>query len=293
MNHTAEKSVASFKRLREYSIVFVLILFVAVMQILQPKFLSPANIGSVLLSTSGAGIVAIGAMMVLISGGLDFSAGYGVALCGVVGGVFYEQTGSPILMLLACILCGAAIGLVNGLIITKMQIQPFIATLAMMSAIQGLIYIVCEGKVIFLDDSITSFLGQGTVFGFIPVQIFVFLAMVLVAHFITTYFVERGMRPPATKGEIARCILNSLSAKCARLIRNLEETTGNVYGGIYIGGGGIKNKTFCQCLQQASKKDVVCVAPEITVLGNLLSQLIAQREIRAEEGGDLLIQSIM
>lgn len=110
---------------------------------------------------------------------------------------------------------------------------------------------------------------------------------------ITTYFVERGMRPPATKGEIARCILNSLSAKCARLIRNLEETTGNVYGGIYIGGGGIKNKTFCQCLQQASKKDVVCVAPEITVLGNLLSQLIAQREIRAEEGGDLLIQSIM
>lgn len=184
MNHTAEKSVASFKRLREYSIVFVLILFVAVMQILQPKFLSPANIGSVLLSTSGAGIVAIGAMMVLISGGLDFSAGYGVALCGVVGGVFYEQTGSPILMLLACILCGAAIGLVNGLIITKMQIQPFIATLAMMSAIQGLIYIVCEGKVIFLDDSITSFLGQGTVFGFIPVQIFVFLAMVLVAHFI-------------------------------------------------------------------------------------------------------------
>lgn len=174
------------KKGKDYSIVFVLILFVIVMQVLQPKFLTPANICSVLLSSTGAGIVAIGAMFVLISGGLDFSAGYGVALCGVVGGVIFEQTGSPVMLLVGCILCGAAIGLINGLIVTKLRIQPFIATLAMMSAIQGLIYIVCEGKIIFLKDPLTAFLGKATLFGTIPVQTIILLVVVAAAQFILT-----------------------------------------------------------------------------------------------------------
>ena len=172
------------RRSKDHSIVFVLILFVVVMQILQPKFLSPANIGSVLLSTTGGGIVAIGAMFVLISGGLDFSAGYGVALCGVVGGVIFELTGSPIMLLVGCVVCGALIGLINGMIITRLKIQPFIATLAMMSAIQGLIYIVCEGKIIFLKDPLTSFLGKAMILNAVPVQAVVLLLVVLAAHFI-------------------------------------------------------------------------------------------------------------
>lgn len=172
------------RKVREYSIVFVLALFVLVMQLLQPKFLSAANISNVLLSTTGPGIVAIGSMFVLISGGLDYSAGYGVALCGVVGGMLYEATKSPMMLLVGCILCGTLIGLINGLIITRLQIQPFIATLAMMSAVQGLIYIVCEGNIIFLKDGITRFLGKGALFGCIPYQSLFFFGLIFLAHFI-------------------------------------------------------------------------------------------------------------
>lgn len=172
------------ERLKNNSILIVLILFIAVMQILQPKFLTPANICSVLFSTSSAGIVAVGAMFVLISGGLDFTSGYGTALCGVVGGVLYQATGNASLLLAGCVLCGILIGIVNGLIITKMKIQPFIATLAMMLAIQGFIYLVCEGQIIFLDDPVTEFIGKATVFGIIPVQAVFFIAVVLLGHFI-------------------------------------------------------------------------------------------------------------
>ncbi len=200
------RDLRGIDKIKNYSILLVLILFVVIMQILQPKFLTPANISSVLFSTASAGIVAVGAMFVLISGGLDFTSGYGTALCGVVGGVLYQATGSAALLLVGCVLCGALIGIVNGLIITKMKIQPFIATLAMMLAIQGFIYLVCEGQIIFLDDPITDFLGKAALFGVIPVQALLFFAVVLLGHFILTS-TKLGTYTYAIGGneEAARC----------------------------------------------------------------------------------------
>lgn len=176
----------TLKNVREYSMVLVLAGFLIVMQILQPKFLSPANLCSILYSVSGSGIVAIGAMFVLITGGMDFTAGYGVALCGVVGGLLYGKSGNAVVMILGCMGTGAAIGLVNGLIVTRMKIQSFIATLAMMFTIQGLIYIICEGNIVFLNDPLSAFLGKGTIAGCIPVQALILLGMTILAHVLLT-----------------------------------------------------------------------------------------------------------
>ncbi len=174
------------KKVREYSMVLILVVFLVVMQILQPKFLSPANICSILYSVSGSGIVAIGAMFVLITGGMDFTAGYGVALCGVVGGFLYSKSGSAIVMIVGCMITGMLIGLTNGLIVTKMHIKSFIATLAMMFTIQGLIYIICEGNIVFLDDPLSKWLGKGTIGGVIPMQALILVGMTALAHLLLT-----------------------------------------------------------------------------------------------------------
>lgn len=101
---------------------------------------------SLLQSMSNMGVVAIGTMVVIISGGLDFTAEQGVAAAAAFAGVAFLQSGHNIwLTFIVAILAGIMLGLVNGLVITKLKIQPFVATLASMSLCQGIAFLLNEG----------------------------------------------------------------------------------------------------------------------------------------------------
>lgn len=133
------------------------------------------------MQVSGVGVVALGAMLVLISGGIDLSAGYCVSLAGMTAGYFYTMSANTgIVLVVVAILVGAVVGLVNGLIITKMKLHPFIVTLAMMSVCQGFSLMLTEGRHIVVTSPGLLVLGQSRFLGMIPVCFILYIAIAFV-----------------------------------------------------------------------------------------------------------------
>jgi ribose transport system permease protein len=148
------------------------------MSMLSPIFMTRGNIEAILLGLSVEGIIAIGMVIVLISGGFDLSVGSTLAFAGVVTGLgLTAGMAAPVAILLG-LLASLGVGLVNGLLIAKMKINPFIATLGMMITIRGLLLVLASGRAVLnLPDSFTV-IGQGRLFG-LQYPIYVMLALVI------------------------------------------------------------------------------------------------------------------
>ena len=130
----------SIKRiLGSYGIVFVLIALIVVFAILSNRFLTPDNIFNILRQVSIVGIIAVGMTFIMLTGGIDLSVGSVANLCGTLSAGFIVNNGMPMIpAILLALVIGLALGLVNGIVIAKLNIQPFIMTLAMMSSAKGL-----------------------------------------------------------------------------------------------------------------------------------------------------------
>src|SRR2546423_7781922 len=101
------------------------------------RFLSPNNLRIVLSQTVIVAIGAIGMTMIIISGGIDLAVGSTIALTGVITALGINDGLAPSLALLIGILAGGVVGLVNGLVITRLKVVPFIATLGMLGVARG------------------------------------------------------------------------------------------------------------------------------------------------------------
>jgi ribose/xylose/arabinose/galactoside ABC-type transport system permease subunit len=169
-----------------------LILLIAALSALEPDtFLTAENFFNVLSRSSVNGIIAMGMTAVIISGGIDLSVGSMMALSGMVAGLVMTKDGSvvptPALMwlgTLAGLATGLACGLLNGGLITRLNLPPFIVTLGTMSAFRGISYVMNEGMM--FDVPTYTFLGQSTVAS-IPVNVLIFLAIALLGFFILRY----------------------------------------------------------------------------------------------------------
>jgi len=169
-----------------------LILLIAALSALEPNtFLTAENFFNVLSRSSVNGIMAMGMTAIIISGGIDLSVGSMMALSGMVAGLVMTKNGSLVptaslmwLGTLAGLGTGFACGLLNGGLITRLNLPPFIVTLGTMSAFRGISYVMNDGMM--FDVPTYTFLGQSTLAG-IPVNVLIFLAIVLIAFFILRY----------------------------------------------------------------------------------------------------------
>lgn len=116
---------------------FILLMVVAV--IVNPSFLSWNNLTNQFVQGALIGIVAMGMSMVITAGMIDLSVGSTTALVSGLGVLVLNHTQSILLMLLFCCGLGLLLGLINGLLVTKGNIAPFIVTLATMSAYRSII----------------------------------------------------------------------------------------------------------------------------------------------------------
>lgn len=131
-----------------------LIVIFAFFSLASPSFLTFSNVTNVLFSTVVIGTLSLGVTFVIISGGIDLSVGTGMALCAVMSGVFITQMGMPTALgVLAAVLFGGLIGLVNGLNVALLGIPPFIATLAMMLVAEGLALVISGSAPIYFTSS--------------------------------------------------------------------------------------------------------------------------------------------
>ncbi len=102
------------------------------------RYLSPFNLRIVLSQTVIVALGAIGMTIIIVSGGIDLSVGAVIALCGVVSALGLAGGWSPVTAVAAGVLVGGVVGLVNGLLITGLQVAPFIATLGMLGIARGI-----------------------------------------------------------------------------------------------------------------------------------------------------------
>ena len=122
----------------------------ALFAILQPKnFLTLENLQIILLNTAVVGTAALGATIVIISGGIDLSVGSNIAMCTVVIALC-RRSGIPPIAAVACgILAGAFVGLVIGLLVTQLKLSSFIVTLGLWGAVRGFAKWLAAGRTIY------------------------------------------------------------------------------------------------------------------------------------------------
>jgi ribose transport system permease protein len=117
-------------------LVLVIVVFSILMKTPE-RFLSPNNLRIVLSQTVIVAIGAIGMTMIIISGGIDLAVGSTIALTGVITALAIHAGYSPTLALASGILVGGVVGVVNGIVITRLKVVPFIATLGMLGVGRG------------------------------------------------------------------------------------------------------------------------------------------------------------
>ena len=163
---------AAGKLLLRYSNVVALLVLVIAAVIASPYFLELRNIMNLLRGAAPMAIIAIGMTIVILNKGIDLSVGSILGVSAIIIGSVMPQ--SPVLAILLALLCGTAIGVANGLLITKARLQPFIATLAMLIFARGVVYIVTDGANIVLRQPPAwfSFIGSGYV-GPVPMPVII------------------------------------------------------------------------------------------------------------------------
>lgn len=154
--------------------VFVFLAFAS------PNFLTADNLFNIGSQTAVVAVIAIGMTLVIITAGIDLSVGSVAALSGVMGVQMMVDLGLPVpLAILGGTGVGALCGLVNGLLVSTAGLNPFIATLGMLSVARGLVYIVSDAQAVFGTPNSFRLLGQGVVAGGIPIPIIVILVVAL------------------------------------------------------------------------------------------------------------------
>ncbi|MFI8003143.1 ABC transporter permease [Streptomyces sp. NPDC086010] len=153
--------------LQRQGVLAVLLMVVLVSSFIYPTFASLDNARGVTIQASFLAVVALGMTMVIITGGIDLSVGSVFALGGVLA-AWASQYGFLAALLVPLVVCGA-IGLLNGLLIARGNMAPFIITLATLLGARGLLLAITdEGATTYLvpKDSAFGELGQGSVWGF-------------------------------------------------------------------------------------------------------------------------------
>ncbi len=161
----------------------VMIILVVVLSVANDEFLKVSTASNLFLRVAATGIVSLGAMCAVISGGIDFTAEYCLVTAAVAGGIVYANTGSMWLFMVTCIAVGLVVGTINGIVISKLKMPPFIATLAMWMCLQGAMNMINKGAV-HLDEKFLTWLGAGKLFGFLPIPFVIFLIMSFITYVI-------------------------------------------------------------------------------------------------------------
>mgnify|MGYP006305300545 CR=1 FL=1 len=110
-----------------------------------PNFFLPANFLNILIASSIVGLVAVGESYLIIAGQIDLSPGAVSAFSGMVVAVLLKNNIAPSLSIPITLLIGACIGFINATLVSKLELQPFIATLATSSFFRGLAFIINDG----------------------------------------------------------------------------------------------------------------------------------------------------
>jgi ribose/xylose/arabinose/galactoside ABC-type transport system permease subunit len=196
------------QKLRElaqrFGLLVSFLLLCAVLTVLSDRFLTLSNITNVLRQSTINGIIAIGMTYVILTAGIDLSVGAVLALCTIVTADLLQRGVAVPLAVSGGLGLGVVLGLINGLIITKASVPPFVTTLGMMTVARGLALTYTQGRPITGLPDAFRFMGTGSL-GPVPMPIVIAALAFLVAYILLTrtevgkYILALGNNPVAAR----------------------------------------------------------------------------------------------
>jgi ribose transport system permease protein len=167
-SNTATSGMRRVLQAREFGVFLALVILVVVMSLASPSFLTELNIFNVMRGMSTIGIMSIGMTMVIVTGGIDLSIGSILAASSILTArLMFTEATSPLVAVIIGLAFGGLLGLTNGLVITRLHVNPFITTLGMMTIARGIAYLFASGlqgtvaSNVPMRDEAMSFLGNG------------------------------------------------------------------------------------------------------------------------------------
>lgn len=168
---------------REFVVLIATLAMCVVFTVLNKNFLNYSNFLTVLQQMVLNGILAVGMMFTIITGGIDLSVGCTYAITGIVVASCTVNYGmNPFLAILVGIVIGAVLGAFNGFLINQLKLQPFIATLGTMSLYRGIAYVVTGGVPVTNVPTSYRDIFNGIVFGGVRSYIIVMVVVFVIAH---------------------------------------------------------------------------------------------------------------
>lgn len=169
--------------LGEQGLVVIFAIAFVIVSLAVPNFLTERNMFGLLQSVVTIGIVACTMMFCLASRDFDLSVGSTVAFSGMIAVMVSNATGSIPVGLLAALLCGAFVGVVNGVVIAKFRINALITTLATMQIVRGMALIASDGRAVGINDPTFYQLALSRLFG-IPTPIWIMAVLFIFFGFV-------------------------------------------------------------------------------------------------------------
>lgn len=177
------------EKILKYDTLLIFLLLLVISSVVSPSFLTGENISNLLRQNAPIGLVSLGMLLVILTGGIDLSVGSIVAFAGVAFALLsyevYFAAG-----FLFVLVGGIAIGATSGYLVAFRKITPFIATLALMTVVRGLAYLLSKGAPITVGPHSSSilFLGTGTILG-IPISAIILFVVFGLAFVMLRYHV--------------------------------------------------------------------------------------------------------
>jgi ribose/xylose/arabinose/galactoside ABC-type transport system permease subunit len=163
----------------DYGIHIALVVLIVISALLSPQFLASRNISNMLLQAAPLGIVVIGQVFVILVRGLDLSVASVMATAAVVATSFNGKDSDALAVFAVAMCIGLATGLVNGLLITKRNVSPFLASLATMIVLQGMRFAYTQGAPSGNVPPFYRVLGSQTFYG-VPYNLIILVALAAV-----------------------------------------------------------------------------------------------------------------
>jgi ribose transport system permease protein len=185
MNSPVTGILKRISKIKMLTIALILLILIIIAAAVSPNFLTAYNLQSVVRDLSFVMIITIGQSCLLMLGELDLSVGKIASLSGVIGGILmlHGQV-PPYISLAISLLCGISLGIINGLLITKLRLNAMIVTIATQGVFAGITLVITKGRAIVGIPESIHYLGRGMIFG-VPVPFIIACVFLFVMLFVT------------------------------------------------------------------------------------------------------------
>ena len=181
----AKKKMSVGEILGNLSMPILLLVLIIFFSIMTDKFLTPLNLTNILVQNVHVAVCACAVMIIMVSGGCDLSIGYQMSVAAVLVTKMISVNGwNPWLAILAGIVLCSLLGTFNGFMGIKLKSSTMIITLGTMAIFQGISYLISESKTYHKLPKSFMYLGQGKLFGWLPLNVVIMAVIVVIVAFV-------------------------------------------------------------------------------------------------------------